>query len=335
MPRLRPNAAALRVLPAALFVALCGLGSTCDDADISGRQTLTLTAGETAIEGFQQPYVGRLALDFGLRNTGDSVGVYDLTVQAQTSGQIDEAACEDGVSSEPRVVQADPNIDDAPVVRDTDRAHFINLDDGADDAFVSLRIVTTGTWRLYLSQRDSVALFAQDGTEVSADAQRDTTSCSLFEEVLDFALTDGTYALRVDADGTTLLLQEACEDVRTVDATCPGANEDAFAHEAIGLEAGSFISGRIHETELGIGDRAIVGLSCNPITPDCEAELELFFVTRQLECRTDLDCANIESCQSDGYCLRTRDRGCQQAGPLGGAWLLSLLGPLAWWRRRR
>lgn len=298
--------------------------STCDNQDLSGRFAIDVAAGEgSAVGAYEQSYIGRLTLDFGLRNTGSASGDFRISVQAQTSGAQDEDACEDGVRTTPRLLDAGALSDDGfaaagadvPILRNQNRSHFITLPSGEDAGVIRVRFRETSTYRLYVSgPPESVQLYNADGTDVDPSNEEDAPSCDLFESVIEYDLTDGTYGLRLFEDGLTVLLEEACSSVRTVPRTCPGAVSDVYTRDTIRLDADGFVSGRIASTVLGVGDRAVVSLECDAATPDCAAELEFFFLVQQLECRIDSDCSAVEACTEDGYCRRVRDRGCVVAG---------------------
>lgn len=321
---------------AAAFAVLCGLAAAgCDNQDIAGPETLVLAAGDEAVtRAFEHPYLGRLAIDYGLTN-GPAQGVFDIRVQAQTSGALDELACEEGVTSAARTLTAVSADASADTLRDRDRAHFIDVPAAlTGGGFIDVRIPTTSTWRIFTSEAaEQLALASSDGTTIAPEQSLQVSECSLFSTMLEYSLTDGTYALQVITDGAVVLLEEACESTRTVAATCPGGARDLFETDPIGLDADGFISGRIHSYELGIGDRSVVEISCNALTPNCSGELEIFFVAETLECRTDLDCSNAEVCQSEGYCQRVRT-GCATSAPQSPApaWLAAAA--LALLRRR-
>lgn len=323
-------------------LALACVASTCDTEDLSGRFVVTLGAGQQrVVQAYSQPYIGRLALDYGLTNTGESPAIYLVSAQSQTSGAQDARACDNGISSTPRAISAtawDLEPDAAtqvPTVRDENRAHFVSIPD-AGAGRVNVRFRRTSTYRVFVSgDPAAVALFSPDGNPVEPVAVITAGSCELFAAALEFEVTDGTYALRIDEDELVLLVEQACTSVRTVPRACPGTASDLFEETPIRLEPGGFVSGRISTAELGIGNRAVVGIECSSEGDDCAAELEMFFAVEQLECRRDTDCATTEACTEDGYCRRVRDRGCSSATGRGPMPALALAGCCALLRRRR
>lgn len=329
----------------AILVAASTSASTCDNQDLSGRFVLRLDPGQQAVvRAFSQPYIGRLTLDFGLTNTGEQDAVFDISVQAQTSGDEDAQACDNGVRTRPRELQAavlgDDGFavapDDVETLRDEDRSHLVLLPADDDAGLIDVRMRTTSSYRLYVSApAEAVELIDTDGDPIEV-VSLGAPECDLFDTVIEYEVTDGTYALRVYQDGLTVLLAESCSSVRTVPRTCPGAVSGVHARDPIPLEPGAFVSGRIESTSLGVGNQAVVALECAASTPGCAGEMELFFLVQQLECRRDTDCNNVEACTEDGYCRRVRARGCSASTRLGSSsptWVLGLMVILA--RRRR
>lgn len=329
----------LAVIGWVMFGAIVS-GSTCDNQDLSGRFVLDLSAAEVeAVHAYRQPYIGRLTIDFGLRNTSDSPSEYDIRVQAQTTGDGTASACGSATNATPRIVAAVPgdaegNVDANGITTLTtfDRAHFLTFPSDADWGFVAVRIRRTSSYRFYTSS-SALVLIRDDGRGIAADASH-TIDCDVLGAVHDFTLTDGTYLLGVPEDGASVLVEERCEEIRTVPRTCPGATSVPFTRRTIELAPGGFVSGRINSEELGIGDQAVVALTCAG-GAECAGELELFFLVQQLECRVAEDCTGARSCTEDGYCREVGEGGCaaapaQTPSPIG---LLALTALLA--RRRR
>jgi hypothetical protein len=300
-------------------LAIVVSGSTCDNQDLSGRFLIALAAGETdAINAYRQPYIGRLTVDFGLTNVGETEGTFEIRVQAQTTGDSAATACENATQNSARVLQTTEGTQDsvdvsngvAATLTTFDRAHFLEFPSGADWAYVGLRIRTTSVYRIYTSAAQ-LSLLRDDGELLAPDSTT-AVECELFTTVHQFTLSDGTYYVGVNEDGAAVLVEEDCGQVRVVPRSCPGANSDAFARETVSLAPGGFVSGRIDSTELGIGDQAVVALSCGSAAV-CAGELETFFLVEQLECRTSSDCRGTETCTSEGYCRRAAAGSCSQS----------------------
>lgn len=334
----------LRSVPQVLFFSVLGAllsASTCDNQDLSGRFLIQLETGESeALRAYRQPYIGRLTLDFGLTNSGDTETTFEIRVQAQTTGDSAATACENATQNSARILQTtegeqasvDVSNGVAATLTNFDRAHFLEFPSGAEWAYVGLRIRTTSVYRFYTSSAE-LGLLRDDGELLVPDSTG-AVDCELFSLVHEFTLTDGTYYVGVNEDGAAVLVEEDCEQVRVVPRSCPGANSEPFIRESVALAPGGFVSGRIDSTELGIGDQALVSLSCGTAT-DCVGELETFFLVEQLECRTNPDCRGTETCTTDGYCRRVESGGCSQGHPaLPSGSALFLLGILALRRRR-
>lgn len=310
MRKWQPLAALVWILTAALLS-----GSTCDNQDLSGRFVLDLTTSDAeALHAYRQPYIGRLTMDFGLRNTGDTISEFDVRVQAQTTGDSTATACDNATNTGARVLQAnsgDPqgSLDAEAISTLTafDRAHFLTFPSNADWGYVAVRVRTTSDYRLYSSSAELI-LVREDGRVLTPDTSQ-TLECDVLAVVHEFTLTDGTYYLGIPDDGGTVLVEENCEQVRTVPRTCPGASSVPFTRRKIELAPGGFVSGRINSEELGIGDQAVVSLSCADGAV-CAGELELFFLVQQLECRVASDCTGGRSCTEDGYCRQVGEGGC-------------------------
>ena len=319
-------------------------GSTCDNQDLSGRFEMNLDAAdELTVHAYRQPYIGRLTVDFGLRNTGTSANSYDIRVQAQTTGDSAATACENATNTAARLLQtgsgdADGAVDlssGLPTLSTFDRAHFLEFPSGAEWGYVAVTIRSTSGYRFY-SSSEQLNLVREDGQLLAADLT-DTVECDLLRYVREFTLTDGTYYLGTPEDGTTLLVEEDCEQVRTVPRSCPGARSDPFTRTSITLEPDGFVSGRINSEELGIGDQAVVSLACSDGAVDCSGELEIFFLVQQLECRAAGDCTGAQSCTEDGYCRQVGDGGCHSASlsPVTVLGFLSIVAALVAMRRRK
>ncbi len=326
-----------------IFAALCCLASTCDNQDFSKRFVLTVpTDGEPAVRAYRQPYIGRITLDFGLLNTGATNADYEISVQAQTTGETDATACENATTI-PRflegvAIDGDVSEGTVPLIRTFDRLHEISLLPDGDSfaALVDLRIRTASTYRLYrASPSTTIALFADEIELPIASAQPELDTCDALQSATSYALDEGTFrmAIRSDSGVASVLVEEACESVRTVPATCPGAASELHVRDPLTLSPGSFISGRVSSLDLGVGDQAVVALDCTP-ADDCVGELELFFLVEQLECRTDSDCRAREACSSDAYCVPTDSRGCSAAAGAQVGWF-GLFALIALTRRRR
>lgn len=325
-----------------LFVMAALLtGSTCDNQDLSGRFLIQLDAGESeAISAYRQPYIGRLTMDFGLINVGETEGTFEIRVQAQTTGDSAATACENATQNAVRILQTtegqrdavDTSSGVAATVTTFDRAHFLEFPAGAEWAYVGVRIRTTSVYRVYTSAAE-LSLLRDDGEVLVPDSTA-TVECELFTTVHEFTLSDGTYYVGANEDGATILVEEECGQVRVVPRSCPGANSESFVRETVSLAPGGFVSGRVDSTELGIGDQAVVELSCGSAV-SCAGELETFFLVEQLECRTSTDCRGTETCTSEGYCRRISDSSCAQSNGRVPMELPLLLCGLAFTRRRR
>jgi hypothetical protein len=304
---------------------------------------MSLVEGETeTLHAYRQPYIGRLTVDFGLRNTGRAASEYDIRVQAQTTGDSAATACDNATNTAARVLETGTGDETGavdvesgvPTLSSFDRAHFLEFPTDTEWGYVAVRIQSTSGYRIYSSSSE-LNLVRDDGLLLAADLT-DTVDCELFQHVREFTLTDGTYYLGVPDDGATVLVEEDCEQVRTVPRSCPGASSSSFTRRSIVLEPGGFVSGRINSEDVGIGDQAVVSLACAEGT-DCAGELELFFLVQQLECRTAGDCSGSQSCTEDGYCRQIRDGGCA-ASRNTRLWpwpAASALVGLSWFRRRR
>ena len=318
-------------------------GSTCDNQDLSGRFVVSLATSDTeSVHAYRQPYIGRLTVDFGLRNNGDVPTAYDIRVQAQTTGDSAATACENATNTSARVLEtgsgdAAGTVDansGLPSLSTFDRAHFLEFPADAEWGYVALSIRSTSGYRFYSSSAE-LNLVRDDGQLLTPDVT-DTVDCDLFGHVREFTLTDGTYYLGTPEDGSTVLVEEDCEQVRTVPRSCPGASSPPFTRRSITLEPDGFVSGRINSEDLGIGDQAVVSLACAD-GASCDGELELFFLVQQLECRAAGDCTGTQSCTEDGYCRQVGEGGCASAvdGRLNAVVPLLLLGALIAFSRRR
>ncbi|MCB9519369.1 MAG: hypothetical protein H6700_05840 [Myxococcales bacterium] len=305
-------------------IAALALHATCDTQDLSGELILELASGDEAVvRGLEQDGVGRVAIDYGLVNTGDEVGIFDVTAQAQTSGVAELAACEELAAGDPRPLTAagvsSSGIAEGqsiPTLRTLDRAHVVGVSTEFDAAAIDLRIRSAGTYRLYSTQRLEFSLVDADG-----EAQTLTTGasagCALAASLSTFTVNDGTFRLSWPAEATTLLLEADCADVRNVPRTCPGTFGPEISVGSQVLLPGEVVSGRINASELGVGDRVVVALACSPLSPDCAGRLSTYLVVEPLDCQADSDCRASESCDDGGYCLTTASGGCA-AAPIGG-----------------
>ncbi len=330
-----------------LATALATIAATCDNQDLSGSFVMQVDdRASREVRAFRQPYIGRITLDFGLTNTSADAATFDITVQAQTTGEIDGDSCD--VARHGRALlltavaddQGAPADDEATDIgRSLDRLYEVS--NPTDDGWVEFRIRRPSTYRVYTGPDTNVRLFSDGLSEIDPIAwEPDLASCSELSAAAVFELDDGTYPLRISTNGArgTFLVEEACTSVRTVPRTCPGTAASIEVRDPITLDADGFVSGRVSANQLGIGDQAVIGLECAESSPGCSADLQMFFLVEQLECRTDNDCSNVSECSEDAYCLRVADRGCATAGgapvegpvwPLGVA-LLTLAA-----RRRR
>lgn len=334
------------------FAALFVLGwvvlalAACDGEDLSGLETLTLEAGDddgVVQATWSQPYVGRLAVDYGLTNRSGDATAFRLRAQATTSGDPDDTACERLEREAGRDISAVPDaVGDttAPdpdasltVVREFDDVVSVSLPEGAEAGWIALRIPADGEFIVRADAAVTMTVRADDGTEILPLSSTGASTCAFVATERSWDLESTTWRLRIespDAPTVRLWIEQACPDVRTVPGTCPGAAAP-IVDEPLpdALAADGFISGRIHGTNLGIGDRVTVELSCAD-DPGCAGDLELFFVVTPLECRTDNDCTNAETCTSEAYCVRA-SRGCAAAAsnpaaspPVAPAALLAL-----------
>ncbi len=316
--------------------------STCDDVDLSGRYVLSLASGEgSAIGAWRQPFVGRLAVDYGLSNVGQSDATFMIEAQVQTSGASTDAACDALTRASSVEIELAPASADDPLVPDASAALVLLRDPGTtwetsvpagNVGFVELRVRQAGTWA-FSFDRDDVDLTVLTGERtvvVPSLLAVGADGCDTLGVRQEVPLDEGTYRLRLETPQPATVrmhIDETCATRRTVPRTCPGAASDVVSRQPPPtLSAGSFSSGRLSTGELGIGDEVVVQLSC-AMPADCAGELELFFVVEQLACRTDNDCTNVETCSTDGYCLRSAASGCSAGGPSGAWWwpLLSLL----------
>lgn len=305
----------------AALLATLGLGGTCDNQDISGQFALQVEETSAALQSYEQPYVGRMSLDFGLRNTSSADASFAISVQAQTSGEPDADACEEAASlPRERVLAAVDGEDQlvegesAEVLRVRNRLQRFEVPDAGRGAF-DLRIISESTYRLYFDDPDvQVRVFQGDDPIEPTATDVELTSCSAtLATAQSFVLVEGTFRVVVETTQASVqvFVEEACAATRTVPRTCPGAASEVFVRDALELDAGGFLSGRIDSLDLGIGDRAVVSLECEG--PGCAGEMELFFLVEQLECRSNNDCRGSDTCSTDGYCV---DSGgaCAQGG---------------------
>lgn len=323
---------------------LC-MASNCDNQDVSALFEVRLTSDSpTVTEVFAQPYVGRIALDYGVVNDGVTDATITLRAQMQTDGNADAAVCEAFERQTPLSLEASPPEDgDAPQFpsrwRDQDQVYIVTLPE-ADEAFegyLEFVISDTGTYRFYSdSGSASLSILTTEGAELSPVSGDGTLeSCEGVGQVTTYALNTGTYAVRVESDisPVALYVEEACDSQRTVPRTCPGSVSQITAvSEPVNVAPGGKVAGRVGFDELGIGDITVVELTCS--SPECDVRVELFFVIEQLDCRSTRDCRNSESCSEEGYCLRTAG-GCAAARGARSATMAALLLGLILLRRRR
>jgi uncharacterized protein (TIGR03382 family) len=322
----------------ALVSLLIFTASTCDNQDFSERFVLELGPDATSqTAGYQQPYIGRITLDFGLLNTGDTATTYSLVAQAQTTGATEADACESIVGNQ-RLIRASEAAEDAPVLRVSERGYAVQLDENGT-GYVDIRIPSASTYRVYSDVPDAMLTLTVDGTEIEPELRVATLEeCLEILRVDQWALNDGTATLLIDAGAEvrliTLYLEEECGALRTVPRTCAGAAADPTTLDEITLSPGGFVSGRMNSASLGVGDQAVVNISCEPVET-CAGELEMFFLIEQLECRTDSDCRQEDACSSDAYCLSSGGSGCAASGSGGGFGALGglVVFSLLVWRR--
>lgn len=328
---------------------ICG-ASTCDNQDFSRRFVLEVpTDGDPAVRAYRQAYIGRLTLDFGLINTGEAEAAYELSVQAQTTGETDAEACEASTGI-PRSLNAsafadDGQVDDpsaVPLLRTLDRPHQIELPEAADgDGFagaIDLRVRRASTYRIYMGDADTQLELFADGIAIpTAGVQAELDTCDALAAASSYELDEGTFRIELASTlrDVLLLVEETCEAQRTVPATCAGAASDLHVREPVTLAPGAFLSGRVSSLDLGVGDQAVVALACSPASA-CAGELEMFFLVEQLECRTDNDCRARESCSVDAYCVPDAGSGCSTSAGRAGwpAAALAMLTLLAVRRRQ-
>lgn len=339
-PRYRSSIA----LIASAVTAAFGLGGNCDALDYSRPWVLLVhgEAGTAAVRTFEQPEIGRLALDWSVTNTGATDAVFTLDAQGQTSGSADDEACAlfDG---EPTVLVAadasDPESDAIPLVRDAERFYRIELGavDGAFAGAANLRAPTSTIYEIRLD-RDAVDLVitTDSGLRVVPDrVEVGQGACAEVQTRITIRLDAGVYRMTLagTADRVGIVVNEACTEQRTVPRTCPGEASDVVRVDTGILAPGQSVTGRVGTPQLGVGDRVAVLLDCSAATPRCVGESEIFLVTEYLECRSTVDCAGNELCSEDGYCVRQPPVGCESGGSVSLAALvaLSALGT----RRRR
>lgn len=328
-----------------LCIALAPMvsASTCDDVDLSGRYAMSLEAGEgSAMGAWRQPFVGRLAVDYGLTNVGETDATYMIEAQVQTSGASTDAACDALERSSTVEIELAPVSQDNPLVPADGAALALLRDPGTTWAtavpdgnvgFAELRVRQAGTWAFSFDRADVdlTVLTGERTVVVPSLLAVGADGCSVLGVRQEVPLDEGTYRLRIETPEPASLrmhIDETCATRRTVPRTCPGATSDIVSRQPPPtLSAGAFSSGRLATGELGIGDEVVVQLSCAS-PADCAGELELFFVVEQLACRTDNDCTNVETCSTDGYCLRSAASGCAAGGGSAAWWWLPLA--LSW-----
>jgi hypothetical protein len=334
---------AFRALSVFTLAAL-GFGGSCDALDYSLPYVVTVDRDAAStppvVRLFEQPEIGRLALDWSVTNTGVTDSVFVLDVQAQTAGSPDDEACEilDGEPSELIAgAAADAESGEVPFVRDLDRFYRIELasSGAAFDGAVNLRAPSDTVYVLRFDRSSvDISLTTESGLPVVPDlVEVGDGACDAVQTRVTVRLDSGVYRLVItsDSERVGLVATEACTEQRTVSRTCPG---EASAIERVDtglLAPGASITGRVPTSVLGVGDRVAVLLDCSSATPSCKGEGELFVVTEYLECRSTIDCAGNESCSTDGYCVRQPPEGCASVGPS----TFGLLALLAARRRRR
>lgn len=340
-------------LAAIALVVACAAAisqTACDGEDLSGLEILTLEAADddgAAVAAWTQPYVGRLAVDYGLTNRSGVPASFRLRAQATTSGDPDDTACERLAREAGRDIDAvpdaagdatspDPNAA-LTVIRDFDDVVSVTLPDGQASGWVGLRIPADGEFVVRSDVAANLTIRADDGTEILPLATDDTTDCAAIQTERRWDLEATTWRLRIEGGAgvpVRLWIEQSCPDVRTVPNTCPGAAATIVEEDLPDVLAdGGFVSGRIHDSDLGIGDQVTVELSCVSGV-DCAGDLELFFVVTPLECRTDNDCTNTETCTTDAYCVRA-STGCASVPPTGSAGAIGMVIALLLLRRRR
>ncbi len=333
------------------------LAAQCDRRDLAGPFEQVLEAGGESVAAWEQPLVGRIGIDYGLRNTGTSAADFLIRARVQTSGDAYDDGCARLLQTTGRTIAATPWPHDAAGIPDDvselsgvsdSGAWFIDASDlGTDEDGLFTVTLTSSTWLFYLDTSDpDVTIAVTD--EVGADFRREDrelleNDCNGAGTVWRYDLNADTYVLRVFNPNNAqwrFVVEEACEAQRAVSSSCAGT-EGPVIEEAVRLSSGGFVQGRLTATELGVGDRAVIELSCSEDDggTDCSGSIQSFFVIEPLDCRDDDECTAAQSCDSAGYCLRTTTTGCRAAGsPNAGAPVtLFVLTVLLLWRvlRRR
>lgn len=320
----------------AVVAAISCLITGCTLVDVSRIQTLTLessttqTETPTVIAGFEQTYLGRISLDVAFVNTSQATAGYVMQAQAQTSGAPEDLACENFSLSNHRELQAvapdpeQPTVAGAePVlIRDLNSPFEVLMPDSSPDVgFLELRTRTTSLYRIHVNQPVvSAQVFTESGVEIlPVSSQSAGFVCDEVSLSQVFSLSDDAYRVRIELDGTEntpmIRVEEDCATDRRVSRTCPGQSSATISVSSPELEPGARWATRLSANELGVGDQAVVELSCAAEFPACTGTLEMVFLTEELECRTTSDCNGQATCSDDGYCIIEPSSGCRSTQP--------------------
>jgi hypothetical protein len=321
------------------WLVLCMLlGWACNVVDLSDVQTQAVRES-VEVRGWDLPYLGRVAMDWSVRNDGGQVSDFVVQTQMQTRGSPEDAACRAFTLRPERTlalvgVQESGGVEPIgtpPVLRTPDLAVAVDFGEvGAGVGVLNLRIRQSSTWRILANPEvRGVRLFTLEGVElVPVDATAEPP-CEAVGVSVAWLLEGGSYLLVVEADRTRtparVMFQQECSRSRLVARTCAGATSEVADLVVREVAPGETRVGRIGATQLGIGNRLVLATSCT--TPGCRGELAWTSETQELQCAASADCPGRRTCTEDGYCLVTAESGgggCSK-GPSGSPGLLPLL----------
>lgn len=334
-----------RRAPHVALAALAALGSSaCEGIEISESayvRLLDAPDGTLETTTFRTRLVGRLGLDFAVRNVGTETASFGVLAQALTRGSPADEVCDafrvgSGITTTAASGEAAP-----PRLRSLRAAYDITLppDPALPGRFrgrVLFPVTRQSRWNVYIEAQDPiVTASAADGTPVPPDdLTLPENACGRITSARSFALADGVWNLDLDAAGprARVLVDEDCRERRRVPRTCPGTDSDVIRYDRdLTLAPGQEQIGRLTRTEVGIGDEVIVAFEC--IAGPCDGELVVSMDARSLVCTTNDACASDETCSEDGYCVpRDVPASCAVSTRTSPAWLILLL--LAWRRTR-
>jgi hypothetical protein len=296
------------------------LGTTCESTEILGPVELPLESGGVSSVEMEQPYVGRLSLDFSLENSDTQTGSIEILAQARQNEDPNAERCETLTKAFDASVMLDayeeelPGFDKRlPVIESNGNLYELGLTEEGETFEGWARVTgfegraeivsspSTATLRLIDSNGNTLPPLSETTGMCGADSEEFS--------VKEFRLEDETYRVQVTASSqpVTLYVDETCTSRERVDRTCPGTAGPVVSR-TLSPQTDTALSGRFYSTELGVGNAVVVSASCSDGN-SCDGNLLLTPYIETLECEDDGDCPSSRTCSSDGYCLR-ESTGC-------------------------